>query len=141
MTPYLLSRISSLTDEKSLRLNERLILNNAEIGSQIAKDYCQLISNNNDYLMNEIDDCSQHHHHYPHYLVPHNQNDYRDLRNQRSNHSMLDTYIKNMNENHSIRTKSASSRPINKSSTNGNELLHRKFSTQSKPVGYRTDNN
>jgi len=41
-TPFLLSKIVELTNGKSLEANIRLILNNAKVGAQIAKEYFSL---------------------------------------------------------------------------------------------------
>lgn len=39
-TPFLLKRVVELTDGKSLESNIELILNNAKLGAEIAKEYC-----------------------------------------------------------------------------------------------------
>ena len=41
-TPYLLSKIVQLTGGKSLEANIHLILNNAKLGAQIAREYVKL---------------------------------------------------------------------------------------------------
>jgi len=42
ITPFLLDRIKTLTDGKSLAANIKLVLNNAKLGAQIATELCKL---------------------------------------------------------------------------------------------------
>lgn len=42
VTPFLLKRVCELTDGESLESNIKLILNNAKLGAEIAKEYCKL---------------------------------------------------------------------------------------------------
>ena len=41
-TPFLLSRISEITGGESLASNIQLVFNNAAVGTEIAKAYCEL---------------------------------------------------------------------------------------------------
>ena len=41
-TPFLLSKIVSLTNGKSLETNIKLILNNAKLGAEIASEYSKI---------------------------------------------------------------------------------------------------
>lgn len=41
-TPYLLSKIAELSNGESLEANIKLILNNAKLGSLIAKEYAKI---------------------------------------------------------------------------------------------------
>ncbi|MDD3410827.1 MAG: pseudouridine-5'-phosphate glycosidase [Eubacteriales bacterium] len=45
ITPFLLDKIKTLTEGKSLEANIQLVLNNARLGAQIAKAYCLLKKN------------------------------------------------------------------------------------------------
>ena len=41
-TPFLLKTIVELTGGDSLESNIRLVLNNAAVGSEVAKEYCKI---------------------------------------------------------------------------------------------------
>ena len=38
-TPFLLAKIAEITEGKSLNANIKLVLNNAKVGTEIAKEY------------------------------------------------------------------------------------------------------
>lgn len=42
LTPFLLSRIKELSKGESLKANIALVLNNAKVGAEIAKEFCNL---------------------------------------------------------------------------------------------------
>ena len=42
LTPFLLDRIKTLTEGKSLEANIKLVLNNARLGAEIARELCKL---------------------------------------------------------------------------------------------------
>ena len=43
-TPFLLASITERTGGRSLDANIQLVLNNAQVGAEIAKSYCELLT-------------------------------------------------------------------------------------------------
>lgn len=59
VTPFLLSKMSQMTNEQTLRLNQNLIENNAHVGAAIAIEYSQLMGwQQRSSSLNVNDDCN-----------------------------------------------------------------------------------